>query len=750
MSHIGLGFGALSMLLIVGTYVYIAYRLRSFEPYIDLFHETWFIASLSVAIAIILLMGLVGMFIATSFGKKEEEERLNVLTDTAKNLESQRRLNKSFSVFFYYICIVELDNDFFYGALKQDFINDTIGEKGKYSIAFRTLVNRTVEESFRPEMEHFFSLEGLKENLAQRGSAVEEFVNAYTGWSRATAVVIERNEKEEPSVIMIGFQRIDDHKKKELQMQETLKAALEAANSANKAKSAFLSKVSHDIRTPLNGIMGMTALASTRVEDKERMQYCLGRIEDAGKHLISIIDEVLDMSRIESGRLELSMEPFSLSELMDNLITMIHPLKERKQQDMIVDVLRVEHEMVIGDATKLQEVFVNLCTNAIKYTPEHGTIKISLAETFRKRDMISYEFIVEDNGIGMSREYQEHMFDPFVREINDKTKNIQGTGLGLPIAKNIITMMDGDLTVESEEGKGSKFKASFYLKLHEETEIDCSTFKGKRVLIVDDNKKSCDFNAEMLDSLGMIVEKAYGGQEGEELFEKRLSENVRFDVAILDWKMPEYDGFKLGKHFIERLKTEAPVIALAAYDWSDIEVEATRCGIMTFISKPFFKSRLVEALQKMLGDNVPVPEEKNETSGTSLADSDFSGKRALLVEDNELNTEIAKELLGMANLEVETAADGAIAVNMFSAHEPHYYDIIFMDIQMPNMNGHEATRAIRALPASDARSIPIIAMSANAFLNDIQESGMSGMNEHISKPIDLQRLNDVLKKWLST
>ncbi len=747
-SKIGMICGLISVVVTVGVYFYIGFAVSKINPDIDLLSYSWYKISILVTAVFLNLLGFFVSIVSRDVEVKDEEERETSIDQVRKLLSDQTNLNSSFSAFFYFIAVVDLDADFFYSIINEELINELVGEKGRYSIAVKTLINRTIEENKRNELYDFFDIDNIKFKLMSTDTLVIEFINEFSGWSRTTIVPIEKYENGEPKIVMMGFQKINELKTKELQMQESLESALQAANTANDAKSAFLSKMSHDIRTPLNGMMGMAALAGTRIDDTERVQYCLNKIEDAGKHLISIIDEVLDMSRIESGRMELKNEEFSLSVLMDNMITMIHPMTDKKHQDLIVDVMHVEHEMVVGDSTRLQEVFLNLTTNAVKYTEENGTIKISLSERYRKKDTACFEFVVEDNGIGMTKEYMQHLFEPFIRDSSDKVKNVQGTGLGLPIAKSIITMMDGDLTAESEEGKGSRFKATFYLKLQEEAVLDVSSLKGKRILLVDDNERALKINKELIESLGMIVDSASGGPEGKALFKESLEDNIFYDAAIIDWKMPELDGFKLAQYIINELRINAPVIALAAYDWSEIELEANRCGIMTFISKPFFRSRVIEALYKMLA-GASVAEPVQETHGIKIAENDFTGKCALLVEDNDLNREIAKELLEMAHLSVETAADGAIAVDMVKQNGAAHYDIIFMDIQMPNMNGYEASSAIRKLPDDAASTVPIIAMSADAFLNDIKKSGESGMNEHISKPIDMQRLNDVMVKYLS-
>ncbi|MCQ2538289.1 MAG: response regulator [Lachnospiraceae bacterium] len=677
--------------------------------------------------------------------RSELQERAVRLAEGARSLENQTYMNNSLGSMFYCAALVNLEADNFEVILPCDFITQEVGEKGKFTLSAGTLVRTHVMENDQMKLREFLELDNLDRLFRENESHSAEFLSNYVGWSRMVVIAADRDSNHKVTKALFAFMRIDEQKKRDLQIQVALKDALEVASSANDAKSDFLSKMSHDLRTPMNGILGMTALAATRLDDKERVKYCLDKINEAGRHLVSIVDEVLDMSRIESGRVELKEDYFSLSDLMDSLITIIHPQIDAKHQDLRVNVNNIEHEKVIGDATRLQEVFSNLCSNAIKYTPDGGSIVISLTEISKKNDSVSYEFFVQDNGVGMSKEYQEHLFEPFIRESSERTKTIQGTGLGLPIAKNLINMMGGDLVAESEENKGSKFIATFTLKLKEEFNDDVSFVAGKHILLVDDNIRACDTNKEMLLIMNTITENVYNGFDAEKLVMERLQEGNPFDLAIIDWRMPEYDGMTLAKKLKKLLGDKCPVMALAAYDWGDIEMEGYREGIKTFISKPFFKSRVIDALRIMLGEK-SAHEEENQCD--KLQKKDFTGKRALLVEDNELNMEIATELLKMTGIDVENANDGSVAVNMFSERGEHYYDIIFMDIQMPVMNGHEATKAIRMLPMADAKKIPIIAMSANAFMNDIQESKMSGMNEHISKPIDINRLGEVLTEWV--
>ncbi len=726
-------------------FTHVAVKVTEAYPDANIVMNGWF--QMTAVVAFLLSVGAGGIvYCAITYNSNRElAEGMQKLSTNARSIENQSLIINSFSSIFYYACFIDVKEDSFYEIIPQDFITFILGEKGRFSGAYKRFVDETVAFEYQDDVREFCDIFTLDRRLGDQKNATTEFVSNYVGWTRTYLIVLERDQKKKVSKVLLGFQKIDSQKRKELQMQEALKGALEVANSANNAKSDFLSRMSHDIRTPMNGIVGMTALAITRLDDKERVAYCLEKISDSSKHLLMLINDVLDMSRIDTGRLELSEENFSLSDLMDNLVTMIHPQTDDKHQDFICNVMNVEHEKVIGDATRLEEVFMNLTGNAVKYTPERGKIKISIFEKYIKNGMGCYEFVIEDNGVGMSEEFMRHLFEPFSREYNEKTKNIQGTGLGLAIAKNIINMMNGEMKVESALGKGSKFSATFWLKIQDGEEEKNNSFTDIHILVVDDNRVSCETNCTMLTNLGMRAEKAFGGREAINAALDAAKKGDPFTLALVDWKMPEIDGLKAIKAINGSLGNNAPTFAVFAYDWTDIEIEARRLGVKAFISKPLFKSRVVSALHQMLGDEKV---EMKEQEIRQFKENDFTGRRALLVEDNELNTEIAKELLEMTGIHVECAANGAEAVELFSERGAEYFDIIFMDIQMPIMNGYDAAKAIRALPLSDAKTIPIIAMTANAFMTDVQEAKNSGMNEHVAKPVDLNRLRDVMTKWL--
>jgi len=538
---------------------------------------------------------------------------------------------------------------------------------------------------------------------------------------------------------------ITQAKKKQEKQRQALQAAYEAANHASAAKTSFLANMSHDIRTPMNGIIGMTAIAGAHLDDPERVADCLSKIMVASKHLLGLLNEVLDMSKIESGKIELQDEAFSLPDLLDDLITIAKPQIEAKRHEFSVSVRGIEHEQVIGDSQRIQQVFLNLLSNAVKYTPEGGRVQLTLTEKpFHRKDTGCYEIVFEDNGIGMDKEFVTRMFEPFTRADDVRVAGIQGTGLGMTIIKNIVQLMNGRIDVESEPDQGTKITVTIFLKLQNgEEAVSYDKLVDLPILVADDDEIACESTCLMLNDLGMLSEYVLRGEDAVERVVARHEEEDDFFAVILDWKMPGMDGIAVTREIRRRVGEDVPIIILSAYDWSEIEVSARAAGANAFLSKPLFKSKIVYLFKEIL---------ENERNLQALpvlkATHNFSGKRALLVEDNELNVEIAGEILGMAGLEVECARDGKEALDKIAQAEPGFYDIVFMDIQMPVMDGYEATRAIRGLPGEYPRKVPIIAMTANAFSGDVQACKAAGMDEHIAKPLDLDHLFKILNQWL--
>ena len=544
---------------------------------------------------------------------------------------------------------------------------------------------------------------------------------------------------------LLASMDVSQEKKAEIESRKALKEAYRAAESASRAKTEFLSNMSHDIRTPMNAIVGLTAIAGANIENQDRVVECLGKITKSSRHLLGLINEVLDMARIESGRMSLAEEDFSLPELVDNLLTLTKPAIDEHRHQLEVHVEHIEHEAVCGDSLRIQQVFVNLMSNAVKYTPDGGNITLTIKEKPNGfSELGCYEFSIEDNGIGMTPEFQKIMFEPFSRADDHRTTKVQGTGLGMAIARNIVNLMNGDIQVESAPNKGTKITVTVYLKLQENEKEQEKEWVDLPVLVVDDDKTCCESTVATLREIGIAGEWVLTGKEAVERCYARHETNSDYFAVILDWKMPEMDGIATARKIRERVGEEVTIIILTSFEFSEIEEEARAAGVNAFMAKPLFRSRLTATLRQFTSGK----KEKNARNYLEeFAKENYAGKRILLVEDNALNREIATEILSMTGVTVDTAENGKIAVEKVMEAPEKWYDLIFMDIQMPIMNGYEATAAIRAF-AGRRGKVPIIAMTANAFAEDVQLAKNTGMNEHIAKPLDLNKLNDVLKQWL--
>ena len=544
---------------------------------------------------------------------------------------------------------------------------------------------------------------------------------------------------------LLASMDVSQEKKAEIESHKALKDAYRAAESASCAKTEFLSNMSHDIRTPMNAIVGLTAIAGANIESQDRVVECLGKITKSSRHLLGLINEVLDMARIESGRISLAEEDFSLPELVDNLLTLTKPAIDEHKHQLEVHVEHIEHEAVCGDSLRIQQVFVNLMSNAVKYTPDGGNITLTIKEKPNGfSELGCYEFSIEDNGIGMTPEFQKIMFEPFSRADDHRTTKVQGTGLGMAIARNIVNLMNGDIQVESAPNKGTKITVTVYLKLQENEKEQEKELLDLPVLVVDDDKTCCESTVATLQEIGIAGEWVLTGKEAVERCAARHKTGRDYFAVILDWKMPEIDGIATTRKIRERVGEDVTIIILTSFDFSEIEEEARAAGVNAFMAKPLFRSRLTATLRQFTSGK----KEKNARNYLEdFAKENYAGKRILLVEDNELNREIATEIIGMTGVTIDIAENGKIAVEKVMEAPEKWYDLIFMDIQMPIMNGYEATAAIRALAGSRGK-VPIIAMTANAFAEDVQLAKNTGMNEHIAKPLDLNKLNDVLKQWL--
>lgn len=558
----------------------------------------------------------------------------------------------------------------------------------------------------------------------------------------AMAAVRARNQKQLKKKIALATSELESK-------TNELTHALQAADAANRAKTTFLNNMSHDIRTPMNAIIGYTALASTHLDNKERAQDYLSKIAQSSNHLLSLINDVLDMSRIESGKVTINERPENLAEILQTLRDIIQSDVHAKRMELFIDTVDVTDEEVYCDKLRLNQILLNLTSNAIKFTPAGGTVAIRVTQKpSRSPKRGLYEFQVSDTGIGMSPEFAETVFDPFTREQTSTVSGIQGTGLGMAITKNIVDMMGGTISVNSEPDKGTTFTVNLELRFssaHKEMS-PIEELNGFRGLVVDDDMVCCQSVSKMLRQIGMRAEWALSGIEAIARANEAVEMADPFEVYIVDWSMPELSGIETVREIRKIVGDDSPIILMSAYDWTDIEKEARQAGVTGFISKPLFASDLHLTLERSLGHNIKKTEPD---AAAAPVENNFTGKRILLAEDNELNREIATEILKEAGFSIECAENGQQACEMVSGSNPGYYDLILMDIQMPIMDGYAATQAIRSMENSDISQIPIIAMTANAFEEDRERALKSGMNGHLPKPIDLDKMMSVLRELFS-
>ncbi len=631
-----------------------------------------------------------------------------------------------------------------------------------WSDVFRKMVGYESEKDFPNRIESWSDLlhQEERENiLKEYWNTVNDYTNEKTydveyrlltrhaGWRWFHAAGrLSRREDGSPVTFVGLFVDINDEKqmKQQLERQKIdLEDVLAAAQHANKAKTTFLNNMSHDIRTPMNAIIGFTSLAAAHIDNREQVQDYLSKITTSSNHLLSLINDVLDMSRIESGKVKIEEKETYLPEVMHDLKTIVQADITSRQLEFYIDTADVVNEHILCDKLRLNQVLLNLLSNAMKFTKPGG---IDSVRNLQKRNAPTgfayYEFQVKDTGMGMSKEFLEHIFEPFEREKTSTVSGIQGTGLGMAITRNIVDMMGGVITVVSEEGKGSTFTVDLQFRVCSGPvrQDEIPELKGFRALVADDDFNTCSSVTKMLSTIGMRPDWTTSGKEAVLRTKLAREQNDSYRAYIIDWLMPDMNGIEVVRRIRGMIGDEAPIIILTAYDWSDIEEEARKAGVTAFCSKPIFMSELREILESPFAIQGMSSEDQRVLS--------FEGRKILLVEDNELNQEIAVEILQETGFIMDVADDGAVAVEKIKESEPGRYDLILMDIQMPILNGYEATKQIRALNKPGVSDIPIIAMTANAFDEDKKAAFAAGMNGHIAKPIDIPKLMELLTEIL--
>ncbi len=540
-----------------------------------------------------------------------------------------------------------------------------------------------------------------------------------------------------------GKNRSDKERIRELEEQaEQMRNALEAAESANRAKSAFLSNMSHDIRTPMNAIIGFSALLMRDADNPGKVREYTRKVIASSQHLLSLINDVLDISKIESGKMVLNISEFELADMITAVDTVIRPQTNAKDQAFDVYVKGLLHEQFIGDETRINQVLINLLSNAVKYTQEGGRIRLKVVgEQPASRKFQNLTISVEDNGYGMTPEYCEKIFDAFTRADNNTTRKVQGTGLGMAITKNIVDLMGGTIEVHSELGKGSIFTVRICLRIPDKNS-DAKFWEQygiSNILVVDDAQEVCENIKNLMADTGVHIDYALSGEQAVDRIRQAAGSRI-YDVILIDWKMPQMDGLETARNIRRLISSDIPILVLTAYEWAQIEEEAVRAGINAFLPKPFFVANFRECLKQL--------RKADEKGGRQEEDvPPLAGRQFLVAEDIELNAEILSEILAMQDAACKVVENGQLAVEEFARSKQGRYDAILMDVQMPVMNGYDATRKIRSLNRQDAQQIPIIAMTANAFTEDVKEALEAGMNAHVAKPVDPQQLSTTLSEF---
>ncbi len=611
-------------------------------------------------------------------------------------------------------------------------------------------MSRYIDNCVFPDDQDMMRETVSQDNLIQELSQRQIFyVNYRTNCKGAEDIryfqmkVVRLDAEGESGRVVLGFRSIDEETKLELEKTNLLKDALMQANRASRAKTVFLSNMSHDIRTPMNAIIGFTALAVSHIESRELVEGYLKKIMTSGNHLLSLINDVLDMSRIESGKLQLEEKPCSLPEILHGLRNIVLADVHAKQLELYMDTVDVVHENIVCDNLRLNQVLLNLLGNSIKYTGPGGMVSMRISEKpGAPEGFARYEFCIRDTGIGMSEEFVARIAEPFERERNSTTSGIQGTGLGMAITKNIVDMMNGTIDIKSKQNVGTEFTVCFTFKLDGDVPESQTIpqLQNCRALVVDDDFNTCDSVTCMLQEIGLRAEWTLSGKEAVLRTRQAVMREDEYSVYIIDWLLPDMNGIEVARRVRKEIGEKVPIIVLTAYDWSDIEDEARSAGVTAFCSKPLFLSELRDCLQSIITereDGRKAEEKPARRTG-----------HILLAEDNELNQEIAVAILEEAGFTIDVAENGQAAVEKLESSQPGYYRLVLMDVQMPVMNGYEATREIRRLKDRKLAGIPILAMTANAFEEDRQEAIRSGMNGHIPKPINVDTLMEAMDSLL--
>ena len=675
---------------------------------------------------------------ADSYGLKLNEQSseqtvydYNMLMSAMNVSVSKHLMDENFTVVW--------ANDYFY--------SQTLYTKQEYEAIYRN----SCRKYFAQYPEEYAKMAMAVEQALLKGKSGYECIcrmplkDGSCSWIKVSGMFSDQKVNDIPVIYATFIDVTEAVEQKELQQQlekrsQELQAALQAAEVANREKSDFLSRMSHDIRTPMNAIMGMTDIASAHIDTPEKVQDCLRKISLSSQHLLGLINDVLDMSKIESGKMTLAEEVIELPEVMDTIVSIMQSSVKARQQHFDVRLRHIRHEQLCCDSLRLRQVLINVLSNASKFTPPGGTVSFDIEEAASENAAKAwFIFTVRDTGIGIKPEFLRDIFKPFTREKDSRIDKTEGSGLGMAISKKIVDLMGGTIEVSSEVGTGTEFTIRLPLPISE-LELGNFKFPDLKIIVVDDDVIVCEHTTELLRQIGIRSDWETCGQRAVQKVLAAHQAGEPYDAVILDCRMPDQDGVETAAIIRRAISEPLPIILISAYDSADVETKARQAGVNGFMTKPVFMSTLCRALQRYVLGQAAADEQKSKT--------DFSGKRFLLVEDNALNREIAMEMLESAGAVVESACDGAEGAAKFAAAPAGYYDLLLMDVQMPVMNGYEATQKIRASAKSDARTVPIVAMTADAFAEDIIEAKKAGMNSHLAKPLNLATLVREINKQL--
>ena len=688
-------------------------------------------------------------------GKQEELEKQmelqKQLLEEERGREQQDKMITALSSDYRSVYYVDLDRDeaICYRTDTKFAEAPKLGVQFPYLRDFTEFAHNHVAESYREGYLQFIEPEHIREALQKQQIIAYRFLEAHDGresYSMLRVAGVRHVEDRTDHIVHavgMGFSDIDEEMRVSLEQQRALSDALKTAEQANRAKTAFLSNMSHEIRTPMNAIIGLGSLAMRNEALLPETREYLEKIDGSARHLLGLINDILDMSRIESGRMVIRKEEFSFRTMLEQINTMVMSQCREKGLKYECKVTGGLNDYYIGDDMKLKQVLINILSNAIKFTDAPGSITLSVERTAVYEDQSTVKFVVKDTGIGMSKEFLPKIFDSFTQEDSSRNNKYGSTGLGMAITKNIVELMNGAIFVESEKGKGTEFTVIVTLKNseHQETSGSFINPKDMRVLVVDDEEIAAEHARLVLDEVGIKADISLSGREALDMLDIAHTKLTPYNLVLLDWKMPEMDGLEVARQIRARYAKETTVIILTSFNWDEIMDEALHIGVDSFLAKPLFASNVVDEFERVARkNNMGLFKEKHR--------ADLKGRHILLAEDVIINAEIMKEIIRMREAEIDHAENGRLVLEIFANSPVRYYDAILMDVRMPEMDGLEATEAIRALDREDAKTVPIIAMTANAFDEDVQRSLQVGMNAHLSKPVEPEHLYQTLEELI--